>query len=88
MEIFFGILAMLSIIICTLIIVDKTLFEKKINSIDVGMTGREIQENTGLRLRIIKVDGNTYYARVISVSTIFKYRFAFYDGKLVNKQRE
>lgn len=88
MEIFFSIVAVLSLIFCSVIIIDKTIFDKRIRDIENGMTGKEVEKVTGRKLQIIKIERDTYYARLTSILTIFKYRLVFFNGRLISKQRE
>lgn len=89
MEIFFSIVSILSLIFCILVIVDMTLFSHKIRIITTGMTGKEIQVSTGLKLKILKIEpGNVYYARINSHLNFFRYRLVFYNGKLISKQKD
>ena len=88
MEILFSILAVGALIFCVVMIVDKTVFDKKIKEIGLGLTGKEIQDMTGKKLKIVKVEGNSYQAIVMSTLTIFKYRLVFFEGKLISKQKE
>ena len=88
MEIFFSIVAVLSLIFCSVIIIDKTIFDKRIRDIENGMTGKEVEKVTGRKLQIIKIEKDTYYARLTSILTIFKYRLVFFNGRLISKQRE
>ena len=59
----------------------------KVNSIITGMTGRQIEKITGLKVYILDVSdgGKTYYATIRSRLTIFKYRLVFFEGKLLSK---
>lgn len=88
MEIFFSIVAVLSLIFCSVIIIDRTIFDKRIRDIENGMTGKEVEKVTGRKLQIIKIEKDTYYARLTSILTIFKYRLVFFNGRLISKQRE
>lgn len=88
MEIFFSIVSILSLAFCTLVIIDRIVFMQSMKAIDRGMTGKEIQEMSGLKIEIVKVSGNTYYGIVKSKMTIFKYKLMFLDGKLVSKVRD
>lgn len=88
MEIFFGIIAILSLVFCSVVIIDKTIFDNKIRNIDSGMTGKEVQEAAGRKLEIVKIEGNTYYARIKSHLRFFRYRLVFFNGRLISKQRE
>lgn len=85
MELFFGIVSILSMLFAAVVLVDKTIFTYHIRQATRGMTGKQIQEITGLKLKIYKVDGKTYYALVHSTLTMFKYRLVFYEGKLLSK---
>lgn len=87
-EIFFAVVSVLSLVFCTAVIIDKAIFTQKVRDIMTGMTGRQIQELTGLKLQITKVSGNVFYARVSSGLSVFKYRLAFCNGKLISKQRD
>lgn len=88
MEIFFSIVSLASLVFCTLIIVDRVVFMQALKMVSVGMTGQEIQEISGLKVMILRVSGNTYYGRVQSKLSIFKYRLVFLNGKLVSKVRD
>ena len=88
MEIFFSIVAVLSLLFCSVVIIDRTIFEKKIKDIQTGMTGKEVEEVTGRKLQILKVERTTYYARLTSALTIFRYRLVFFNGRLISKTRE
>lgn len=88
MEIVFGIISVLALVFCIIIVLDRALFMYKIKKIKNGMTGRQIENETNLRLRIFKIEGNSYNAQVISMLTIFKYRLTFFEGKLISKVRE
>lgn len=88
MEVIFSIIAVLSLVFCVVIIVDRTIFTRKIKEIEVGMTGKEVEEAAGYPLQIVSIEGTSYQAVVRSFLTIFKYRLIFYNGKLVTKQRE
>lgn len=88
MEIFFSIVAVLSLLFCSVIIVDKTLFDRKIHYIESGMTGKEVEKVCGRKLEVLKVEKDTYYARLTSYLTIFHYRLVFFNGRLISKQRE
>lgn len=86
-EIFFSIISILSLAFCSIIIIDKSLFTQKLRNIEFGMTGKEVQEAANIRLEIVKIDGNIYYARIKSYLSLFKYRLVFCNGKLFSKQR-
>lgn len=88
MEIFFSILAVLSLIFCAFIVIDKTVFDRKLKRLKIGMTGKEIEEQENFRIQILDVKGLTYTARVFSKLTIFKCKLFFQDGKLMSKQKE
>ena len=86
-EIIFSIFSIASLLFFTLVVIDRVIFENKLKTVAEGMTGAQIQESSGLKLEILKVSGNTYYARIQSRLTIFKCRLIFLNGKLVSKQR-
>lgn len=88
MEIIFSIIAVLSLIFCVVIIVDRTIFLRKLKEVEVGMTGKQVEEAAGYPLQIVSIEGTSYQAVVKSFLTIFKYRLVFYNGRLVTKQRE
>lgn len=88
MEIFFSILTVLALIFCVCIIIDRTIFDRRIKSIKTGMTGKEVEKASGYKIQVLSIDKNTYYARVQSTLTIFKYRLVFFNGKLISKQKE
>lgn len=87
--IFFAVLTVISLIVCTGIIIDRVIFVKNMKKVGYGMTGREIEAATGLKLHIsnLSVTGNgNYEAIVTSKATIFKYTLIFKDGKLYRKK--
>lgn len=88
LEIIFAILSVLSLVFCVAVMIDMTIFNSKIRDVKSGMTGKEIQRITNLKLKILKIDGNVYYAQIISTLTMFKYRLVFCNGKLISKQRD
>jgi len=88
MELVFSILAIASLIFCSVIIIDKTIFDKRLRDVETGMTGREVERKTGRRLEILKIENGSYYARLSSILRIFHYRLVFFNGKLISKQRE
>lgn len=88
MEIFFSIIAVLSLIFCSVVVIDKTIFDKRIKDIETGMTGKEVEKVTGRKLEILKLEKDTYYARLTSILTIFRYRLVFFNGRLISKHRE
>ena len=87
-EIIFSIISILSLIFCILVIVDSTIFSQKIKEVRTGMTGKQVQEATNMKIRILKVEGNVYYARLSSYLTMFRYRLVFCNGRLLSKQRD
>ena len=87
MDVVFTIFFMLCLIIFIILIIDNVIFRSKTSMIETGMTGKEIQERTGLKVIIVSVQGNVYYARIQSKLTLFSYRLAFSNGRLVSKQR-
>ena len=95
MDVFFAILAVLSFIICTAIIVDKTIFDYRFKKVKMGMTGKEVQaacrykiNPESIKILSDKNGYNGYEAIIKSYLTIFKYRLIFKkDGKLLVKQR-
>lgn len=88
MEIFFCILAVLSLIFCSVVVVDKTIFDLNMRKIDPGMTGKEIERETGRKVTIVSIEKDRFYARIVSPLTLFRYRLIFINGKLVSKQRD
>lgn len=88
MEIFFSIVSILSLIFCILVIVDMTIFSSKMRNVSSGMTGKEIQDATGLKLKILKIESGVYYARIVSSLSFFHYRLVFCNGKLISKQKD
>lgn len=90
MEIFFGVLSLLALVFCILIIVDRTLFIKKVKSIRTGWTGQDIQNETGLKLKITNIVNKgtaSYEAKVFSLLTLFSYTLIFNNGRLIGKIR-
>ena len=86
MEIAFGIISAIALVVCIVIIVDKAIFKRKVRLIEIGNTGAEIKENTKLRFIIKKVIANgSYEAEVYSKLTIFKMRLIFSNGHLISK---
>lgn len=47
MEIFFSIAAVASLVFCSVMIVDRTIFKKRLADTPLGLTGKEVQERTG-----------------------------------------
>lgn len=88
MEVFFSILAIASLIFCSVIIIDKTIFDKRLRDVESGMTGKEVEQKTGRKLEILKIESGSYYARISSILRIFHYRLVFLNGRLISKQRE
>lgn len=88
MEIFFSIAAVASLVFCSVMIVDRTIFKKRLADTPLGLTGKEIQERTGFQFEILSVNGNSYAVRVKSKLTIFKCKLVFVNGKLISKQQE
>lgn len=86
MEWIFAIAAILAVVFCTVVIADKIVFDKKLQNIEIGMTGKEIQKAANVKLKVIRLERNMYYARISSAFTIFKYQLVFRDGKLLQKQ--
>jgi len=84
----FGALSLLALIFCATIIIDRTIFTQRVKKIIVGKTGKEIQEETGLTVTILKVDGKKFYASVKSILGIFSYTLVFYNGTLISKNRD
>jgi hypothetical protein len=79
----FSILAALAIIFAAVVIFDRVFFKKKTKSVRVGMTGMEIQELTGLKLKIKEIKpGGQYSAEVRSLLKFFKIRYNFEKGRL------
>lgn len=87
-EIIFAIISVLSLLFCAAVIIDRAIFSQKVADIMTGMTGREIQDATKLKVEITEVKGNVFYARVRSTLSIFRYRLAFCNGRLISKQRD
>ena len=87
-ELVFSIISILSLVFCILVMTDMIIFLQKVKEIKTGMTGKEIQRITGLKLKIIRIESNVYYAQIISHFTMFKYRLVFCNGKLISKQRD
>lgn len=89
MEIFFSIITVLSLVFCIGIIIDKTIFDMQTRNIETGMTGKEIEAVSKCKVYVISIkNNNTYYARIQSKLTIFKYRLVFFNGRLISKQKE
>ena len=88
MEIFFGVLTAVSLLVCIVLVIDATIFRYTTKEIHIGMTGEEVQETLGRKIRVVKVSGkNSYIAIATSRTTLFKCRLIFVDGKLMNKSR-
>ena len=87
MEIFFSIVLIVSCVFCILVVMDRAIFAQRTKTVEIGMTGKEVQQNTGLKLKIINVEGNNYTAILFSTSTFFKLRLVFTNGRLISKQR-
>lgn len=86
-NIVYGVILVISCVFCALIVIDRALFSQKLRQIESGMTGKEIQDQTGLMIKILKIEGSAYYAMVSSKLTIFKMRLVFINGRLISKQR-
>ena len=87
MEWIFAIAAVLAVLFCAVVITDKIVFDKKLQQIEVGMTGKEVQRAANIKLKIIRLEKNMYYARISSPFSMFKYQLVFRDGKLLQKHR-
>lgn len=87
MEWFFAIAALLAVGFCVIVFADKITFDKKIQNIEQGMTGKQIENKANLKLDVIRIEGNTYYAKIYSPLKMFKYQLLFKDGKLLQKHR-
>lgn len=87
MEWIIGISAILAILFCAAVFTDKIIFDKKLQKIDPGMTGKEIQKAAHVKLKIIRIESNMYYARINSPLFIFRYQLTFRDGRLLQKHR-
>lgn len=87
MEWIFASAAVLAVVFCAVVITDKIIFDKKLQNIEIGMTGKEIQRVANVRLKVIRLEKNMYYARINSPFSIFKYQLVFRDGKLLQKHR-
>lgn len=86
MEIFFGVVTILSLAVFIVLVIDMTIFRYSLKEVTVGMTGEEVQEIIRRKLRIVQVRGqNSYIAIATSRTTIFKCRFVFVNGRLMNK---
>ena len=83
------ILALIAIVILTVFVVvillDNGFFKRKIEKIETGLTGEEIQNKYNVKLKNIEVDDDGYTARIYSKTGIFKYQLVFEGGKLVRK---
>lgn len=88
MEIFFTIIAIASLVFCVFVVVDKVIFDRVIKDIPTGSTGKDIQARTNHKLRIVKIEKESYQAIITSRLTLFKYRLIFFKGKLISKQKE
>lgn len=75
-----GFLGIISLTTC--IVVDFILMKKKLKEISAGMTGKEIQEKAKCQVKIEKVDGDEFEAKVVSPLKFFKYKLIFKNGKL------
>lgn len=87
LEVIFTILAVLSMLFFIMIVVDKTIFDRRLKDAKKGMTGKEIQNKTGFTMRVIQAEGNQYTAEVRSFITLFKCKLIFVDGRLLTKQK-
>ena len=87
MEWLFAITAILTILLCALVFTDKIIFDKKLQKIDPGMTGKQIQAAANVKIKVIRIESNMYYAKISSPLTIFNYQLTFRDGRLLQKNR-
>ena len=67
------------------VLLDKGFFKRKIEKVELGMTGEEIQNEHNIKFRNITVSENGYTAKVSSFTRLFKYEFIFEEGKLIGK---
>lgn len=88
LEIFFAVVSVIAFGLCITVMIDMILFFQKMKDVKTGMTGKQIQNVTGYKLQILKIDDAVYYARVTSKLKMFKFRLVFCNGKLINKQRD
>ena len=87
MEWIFASAAIIAVLFCAVVITDKIIFDKKLARIESGMTGKQVQQSANIKLKIIRIEQNMYYARISSPFSIFKYQLIFRDGKLLQKHR-
>lgn len=87
LEIIFTILAVLSLLFLVAVVVDKTIFDRRLKDAKKGMTGKEVQKNTGFKMKVIQIEGNQYTAEVRSFITLFKCKLIFVNGRLIIKQK-
>lgn len=87
MEWIFASAAIIAVLFCAVVITDKIIFDKKLARIESGMTGKQVQQAANIKLKIIRIEQNMYYARISSPFSIFKYQLIFRDGKLLQKHR-
>ena len=57
-EIILSIILAISCIFSTLVVIDKAIFVQKTKNIRIGMTGKEVQDETGLNK--VKTDMNNF----------------------------
>lgn len=67
------------------ILLDKGFFKRKIEKVEIGMTGEQIQNDVGLKVIPVEIYDTGYIAVVRSWTKIFKYHFEFENGVLVRK---
>ena len=83
------IIALVAILVLTVFVVvillDNGFFKRKIERIEIGLTGGEIQNKYNVKLKNIEVNEDGYVARVYSVTRLFKYQLVFENGKLARK---
>lgn len=79
----FSILAALAIIFASVVVFDRIFFVKKTKVVKTGMTGMDIQELTGFKLKIKKIHGGgKYEAEMRSLLKFFKVKYHFEKGRL------
>lgn len=67
------------------VLLDKGFFKRKIERVEIGMTGEQIQNDIGLKVIPVEIFDDGYIAVVKSWTKLFKYHFEFKDGVLVRK---
>lgn len=87
MEMFVSIVMIILMIAAAVLMVDYFLFNRRMSMVKKGMTGNDVQNSTTLKIRNIVVDGEYFYAKVYSKTTLFARILIFKDGRYVDSRK-